>query len=211
MPERRVVGAERAEVFHFSDVNALDESSPGAGPSAGPASAERKERDLNEIEREAFEKGFAAGERSGMEMAERRIEVALKRFSKSLQEVARLRNQIVADTEKDLVQLALEIARKLVHREIQIDEEIIVTLVRVALEKLGVNSEITVWVSSQDQEVLQNHLGELAPQGDDWKVVFKVNQEFKRGDCVVESQYGSADARISVQFQEIEKDLLAKF
>ena len=84
------------------------------------------------------------------------------------------------------------------------------TLVRVALEKLSVNSEITVWVSSQDQEVLQNHLGELMSDGD-WKVVFKVNQEFKRGDCVVESQYGSADARISAQFQEIEKDLLSKF
>ena len=210
MPDRRVVGADRAEVFHFSNLNALGEPSPGAEHSGGPGSEEKKERDLNEIEREAFEKGFAAGERSGMKMAERRIEVALKRFSKSLQEVARLRNEIVAHTENDLVELALQIARKLVHREIQIDEEIIVTLVRVALEKLSVNSEITVWVSSQDQEVLQNHLGELMSDGD-WKVVFKVNQEFKRGDCVVESQYGSADARISAQFQEIEKDLLSKF
>ena len=210
MPDRRVVGADQAEVFHFSNLNTLGKPSPGAKHSGGPGSKEKKERDLNEIEREAFEKGFAAGERSGMEMAERRIEVALKRFSKSLQEVARLRNEIVAHTENDLVELALQIARKLVHREIQIDEEIIVTLVRVALEKLSVNSEITVWVSSQDQEVLQNHLGELVSDGD-WKVVFKVNQEFKRGDCVVESQYGSADARISAQFQEIEKDLLSKF
>ena len=91
MPDRRVVGADRAEVFHFSNLNALGEPSPGAEHSGGPGSEEKKERDLNEIEREAFEKGFAAGERSGMKMAERRIEVALKRFSKSLQEVARLR------------------------------------------------------------------------------------------------------------------------
>ena len=137
MPDRRVVGADRAEVFHFANLNALGDLPPGTEHSSGPGSPEKKERDLNEIEREAFEKGFAAGERSGMEMAERRIEVALKRFSKSLQEVARLRNEIVAHTEKDLVELALEIARKLVHREIQIDEEIIVTLVRVALERLS--------------------------------------------------------------------------
>ncbi len=210
MPGRRVVDADQAEIFHFSNLNALGDSLPDGGHSGGPGSG-KKERDLNEIEREAYEKGFAAGERSGMEMAERRIEVALKRFSKSLQEVARVRNEIVTHTEKDLVELALQIARKLVHREVQIDEEIIVTLVRVALEKLSINSEITVWVNSQDQEVLQNHLGELASEGDDWKVVFKVNSEFKRGDCVVESQYGSADARISAQFQEIEKDLLANF
>ena len=144
-------------------------------------------------------------------LGERRIEATLKRFSKSLQQVACLTNEIVAHTESDVVELALEIARKLVHREIQIDDEIIVTLVRVALEKLTVNSEVTVWVSPKDQEVLQNCMGELAADGDDWKVVVKVNQDLKRGDCLVESQYGSADARISAQFQEVEKDLLAKF
>ncbi len=207
----RLVDADRAEVFHFSSLESFEEPAAVFEDPVEPFPEEQKERDLNEIEREAFEKGFAAGERSGMEMAERRIEAALKRFSKSLKEVVCLRNEIVAHTETDLVELALEIARKLVHREIQIDAEIIVTLVRVALEKLTVKSEVTVWVSPKDQEVLQNCIGELAADGDDWKVLLKVNQDLKRGDCLVESQYGSADARISAQFQEVEKDLLAKF
>jgi flagellar assembly protein FliH len=171
--------------------------------------AESGVKDLSEIEREAYQKAFAAGQQSGLQMAEKKIEVIVKRFSRSLENLAALREKIIKETERDLVELSIEIAKKLVHREIQIDEKIIATLVRVALDRLSVKSAITVHVNSQDYEVLQTELKEIL--GADGYVELKIDENLKRGDCLVESDYGSIDARISEQFKEIEEGLLASF
>lgn len=173
--------------------------------------AGEEKRDLNEIEREGFQKGFDSGERSGFKMAEQKIEAMLKRFSRSLEELALLRKHIVKETERDLVELSLEIARRLVHREIQIDEKIIVTLVRVALEKLNAAGKITILVNPLDQAVVEQQLDALVSERGGSELIVKATPELNRGDCVIESDSGRIDARISEQFKEVENGLLNGF
>ncbi len=206
MSSDRLVDPARVQLFRFPTIEA---QAPVEAKASKPDQSEKK--DPHEIEREAFQKGYQAGERSGLAVAEKKADAILKRFAKSVEELARLRGQIVAHAEKDLVNLALEIARKLIHREIQIDEKIIVTLVRVALEKLTVRNKVTVYVNPVDCGILQQNLSELLQDQKDAEIVLKENPELNRGDCQIESEYGSVDARIAEQFREVEKGLLASF
>jgi flagellar assembly protein FliH len=207
MLSKRVIDSERVRALRFENIEGLSESMVlGA---KDEAAKEVKAKDLSEIEREAYEKAFAAGQQSGLQMAEKKTEIVVKRFAQSLEEVAFLREKLIKAAERDLVELSIEIAKKLVHREIQIDEKIIATLVRVALERLAVKNGIKVTVNPLDAKILDDELQDLL--GEEGAIDLKTDEELRRGDCVVESDYGSIDARISQQFKEIEEGLLSSF
>lgn len=163
------------------------------------------------IEREAFAKGFEAGRISGLEMAEKRVEAILSRFSESLEQLAATRREIMVETQRDLVRLAVEIARKLVHREIQVDEEIVITLVRLALERLSSEAVVTVILNPEDHAFLQARLEADSDLFGEGELLFKAKSDLRRGDCLLESCYGNVDARISEKFRQIEQGLLSEF
>ena len=210
--QSRLVKNKDFRIFQFPSVDGGKSSLPplDKNPSLSPLSA-RREGNPEEAERETFQKGFEAGQESILSIAEEQISPVVKRLAQSLEAVARLQHEIVSQGEKDLVKLAVEIARKLVHREIQIDDKIIVALVRVSLEKLTDRGPITVFVHGDDCDMLEQHLQDLGPRDNNSSLVVKVSEKLSRGDCVIESEYGSVDARICQQFQEIERGLLGEF
>lgn len=208
MLSKRLIDSEKVRALRFESINGPPELVLVAAKEE--AAKEASIKDLNEIEREAYQKAFEAGQQSGLQMAEKKTEIIVKRFAASLEEVAGIREKLIQAAERDLVELSIEIAKKLVHREIQIDEKIITTLVRVALERLAVKSGgIKVTVSPLDEKLLREELQALT--GDEGSVEIKTDESLRRGDCLVESEYGSIDARISEQFKEVEEGLLASF
>ncbi len=224
MSASRIASTEQVERFRFGEISTgpgavtVATARPlsdrvradGSAKNDDRASAEGP-RDPNEIEREAFEKGFEAGERAGLQLGEKKSEAVLKRFAGSLEKLAGLREETLRQSEKDLVLLALDIARKLVSREIQIDERIIVALARVAMEKLNADSKVVVHLNPRDHEFLSACMEELTTDGREIEIVLKARKDLNRGDCLLESEYGTLDGRISEQFKEIEQGLLSGF
>ncbi len=213
----KVVKTGKIRVFEYPAVSL--EGSPGGalqGKSvhqfrAGDSPNRRGNSNPEEVEDEVFQKGYQAGEKSGLKMAEEKIDAMVEKVAKTLEELAQLRHQMALEGEKDLVKLAIEIARKLVHREIHIDEKIILSLVRVALEQLTGSGRIIVFAHPSDYKVLRKNLDEVSSANTETTLVFKIDEKLDRGDCLIESELGIVDARISEQFQEIEKGLLSEF
>ena len=48
-----------------------------------------------------------------------------------------MRAEMIHQTERQMVQLALAIARRVVHREVSLDPDLLLAMARVALERLG--------------------------------------------------------------------------
>ncbi|MEE8585974.1 MAG: hypothetical protein V3T83_14105, partial [Acidobacteriota bacterium] len=120
MSASRIADPNRAQEFRFRPL----EGAPAAGKGPPYATvlpmAPGTVRDPHEVEREAFEKGYAAGDRAGMQIAEKKVDAVLRRFGRSMEKLARLREEIIDRSERDVVALAIEIARKLVRREINL-------------------------------------------------------------------------------------------
>ena len=206
MSYNRVVsrGRGRSVVFQSLPRNAA------AGGADGKArGVERESRES--VEREAFQKGFEAGRASGQELAEKKVEAILSRFAESLKDLADVRERLITETQKDIVRLAVEIAKRLVHREIGIDEEIVIALVRVALERLSAKAPVTVYLSPDDHAFLHRRLKGSPDLFGERELVLKPKKDLKRGDCILESPYGNVDGRMSEQFSHIERGLLAQF
>ena len=193
-------------------------------PSTEPADAELEARRLLEGARaeaerieEAARQHAAAAER---EARERGLREAREHFDEavadalrpwrdqladSLAEVAALRAHTAARVEQELVRLALEIARKVVHREVHLDPEIALTLVRVALSRVNSRALARVRLNPADCAFVESRLAQLGSAG---TIELVEDHTVGRGGCVVETETGDIDARIEQQFAEIERGLM---
>ena len=159
-----------------------------------------------EIEKEAYEKGFSEGERAGRETGEKMVEAVLKQYTQTLEELKGLRRTLLTGSEREVVRLSLEVAKKVVKREVSIDEELILALVKVALSRLSDQSVMTVRVNPKDCKSIL-HFRESPGHRDSWHDGIKLVEDplITRGGCLIETDSGVIDARVEEQFREIEK------
>ena len=162
---------------------------------------------LAELERDAFAKGFAQGEKAGQEAADQRGEAMLRRLTETLQELTELRAQMIHQTERQMVQLALAVARRVLHREVSLDPDLLVAMARVALDRLGEAAQITVRLSPDDfQATGAARVAQLTASN----VSIVADGRIPRGGCRVESDMGILDAGIDAQIHEIAQALLGR-
>lgn len=158
------------------------------------------------VEKEAYEKGYREGEKAGKEVGEKMVETLLKQYAQTLEELTNLRKHVLSLAEREVVRLSLEIAKKVVKREVTIDEEVILTLVKVALSRLGDESAMTLRVNPRDYQFLARHRstqGTSSALNEGIKLV--EDPSITRGGCLIETESGIIDARVEEQFREVEK------
>jgi len=164
------------------------------------------EVDLAQVEKTAYENGFRQGEKAGMEIAEKKVEVLMRRYAEAIDEVGRLRRNLYSQVEREVVKLAIEVAKKIVHREIQADREIIQTLVKVALSHVAERSAVTVHLHPLDYTYVLEHRAELSSgQEGGREIVLLADKAIERGGCLIQTECGDIDARIEEEFREVER------
>lgn len=180
---------------------------PPSRPAPPAADPEQTQRRLAELEREAFTKGYASGEQAGLEAGNTRADAMLRRLAETLTEIDGLRAQMVAQTERQMVQIALAVARRILRREVSIDQDLVVALARVALDRLGDQASATIRLNPDD------YAGITARRGAEWagtRVSVVPDPAVSRGGCRVESELGFVDAGIDAQFDEMVHALLGE-
>jgi flagellar assembly protein FliH len=166
--------------------------------------------DVAGLERAAFDSGFLQGQISGKELAEQKLEAATRRYSEALQEISSLKGVMRTQVEREVVKLAVEVAKKIVYREIRIDPAIIQTLVRVALSHVAEKSSVTIHLSSVDYAYLLKQRPELA-QSEGRDVTYLSDNSIEQGGCLIQTECGDIDARIEEKFREVENAFFEGF
>jgi flagellar assembly protein FliH len=162
--------------------------------------------DAAAIEREAFTKGYAQGERAGTEAGAARAEAMLRRLADTLDDLQRLRGELVRRTEREVVELALAIARKVLHREASLDHDLLVALARVALDRLADATAASIRLHPDDYAIAMT--GRTAATTSPHGVQILADPSVRRGGCLVRSDVGSVDVGIATQLDELTGALL---
>ena len=158
-----------------------------------------------EIEREASERAMLEAQSAARAEAAAEIEPVRMQLAESLAEISRLREQLAASAEHELVQLALEIAKKVVRREVTVDREIVISLVRLALLRFHNRAMATVRLHPDDYRFVMANREALGLEN---TITLVEDSTISRGGCLVETDIGDVDARIEQQFNEIERGFL---
>ncbi len=184
-------------------VRAVPRTGPVAVAEAAPeADPQGPQARFGAIERDAFAKGYAAGERAGAEAGSTRAEAMLRRLAQTIEELGTLRTSMVHQTERQMVQLAVAVARRVVGREIALDADLVVAMARVALDRLGEGTPAVVRLHPEDLEAT-GQTGWAGPH-----VTIVADAAVSRGGCLVESEFGFIDASVDAQFDQIAQAML---
>ncbi|HXI10881.1 MAG TPA: FliH/SctL family protein [Thermodesulfobacteriota bacterium] len=188
-------------VFEFIGSSNVEDKDAGCDGNVGG--------DLVTLEKEAYEKGFAAGEKAGFDLGVKKAEVLFGGLARILDELSDFKTSLYGPCEKEMVELALAIARKVVHREVE-KKDSVLDCVRVAIKSVVAAGEILIKVNPKDLEVLNNHKTEFARfSGTGVKgLKIEADPEIDKGGCVIETNYGEIDSRIGSVLSDIEERLL---
>jgi flagellar assembly protein FliH len=141
-------------------------------------------------------------EEADAQVAELREELAA-----TIAEISGLKEEISAQAETQLVELALEIAKKVVGREVMFDREIAFTLVKVSLSRLQTHSAARIHLHPEDFAFVNAQRERLNFHG---ALEIIEDRSISLGGCLIRTDTGDIDARIESQFEEIAHNLLGK-
>ena len=158
-----------------------------------------------QLEEEIYTRGFAEGQQAGATAAQQETAMLAKKLAATLDDLVRVRDQMIRHTEKQMVQLALAVARRVVHREVAVDPTAMLTMMRVVLERVSDAARVSVRLNPADHQAVTAALAD-APTSD--QVTITADPRVPRGGCKVESEYGDIDAGVDAQIQEIARALL---
>lgn len=151
--------------------------------------------------REAFEAGLRAGETAARERLEASVQHTIAQLAGAISEIASLRAETIHRAEVDTVRLAVEIARRVLHREITVDTSALSALVKAALQKLQTQEVYRVRVHPDQAKVVRACLDEMG-RSQTIEIVQDASQA--QGGAVFEVTRGGLDASVETQLREIE-------
>jgi flagellar assembly protein FliH len=151
--------------------------------------------------REAFDAGLRAGEAAAKESLETEVRETIARLAASIAEMASLRAETIHRAEVDTVRLAIEIARRVLHRELTVDTSALGALIKAALEKLQAQEVYRVRVHPDQAKIVRTCLDEMG-RSQAIEVINDASQS--RGGAVFEISRGALDASVETQLREIE-------
>lgn len=127
----------------------------------------------------------------------------------AIAEFTEQRNDYFARLEAEVVQLALAIAKKILHREAHVDPMLVAALVRIAIDNLREGSAVTIRVNPGK---VANWKAYIAGQGAASRAEVVADAGLSDLDCMLETELGTANFGLDTQLKEVEKgffDLLA--
>ncbi|MCC5815707.1 MAG: flagellar assembly protein FliH [Leptospira sp.] len=164
------------------------------------------EMKVAEIEHEAYQKGYDAGREVGFKKGQGEVRRLIDRLGTIVGKAIDIREEILAASEKQMVEMILIIARKVIKDEIIERKEIVLNNIREALKRIKDRDRVDIRVNFQDLELTTQHKDELIKLMESLrKVNIYEDSRVDRGGVIIETDVGAIDARISTQLKEIEE------
>ncbi len=168
--------------------------------------------DISMIEKEAYNKGLSEGKKEALKSERKKIEPILEALERMLTELAEIKRQLSLAAEKEIVDLALAIARKIICTEPSLNRDVLGNVVREAMSRVVEYGKVKVRLSRSDMNFLREtdyRLFDFLDNVED--IVFEEDDSVQSGGCVIETGLGEIDARLEEQFQVIEEALTLEF
>jgi len=158
--------------------------------------------------KEGYAEGLVRGEAAGLAQAGGRIEEAAHRAQNIIALAQEQATQGLLNAERQLLDLAVAIARRILGQEIARDQTAVLPIVQAALTKVRDQEQITVRVNPENYEaVLAARLQLQASLTRDNALTVAADSSLAQGDCVLETPYGKVDARIDTQLELVKTAL----
>ena len=163
------------------------------------------DRVLESAQKEGYNAGREEGYESGKAEVERLIEHLRTIISKAIEK----RNQIIDQSETQIIDLVLLISQKIIKVISENQKNVVINNVIQALRKLKSRGDVVIRVNLEDVKLTSDHVKDFMRMVENVRsITVMEDSSVDRGGCIIETDFGRIDARISSQFKEIEEKIL---
>jgi len=158
----------------------------------------------------AYQKGYDEGQAAGRELLAGQREAMQGKLARTIEEITGLRQRYRREAEQDVVSLALAVARRILHRELTVSPDVLLGLVKAALDKIDSREVHQVRVAAGDAPMVREFFDKM---GLPRRIEVMADPSLMPGSAILESNRGLLDLSVDTQLNEIERgfaDLLGR-
>ncbi|GIL17631.1 MAG: hypothetical protein BroJett040_13820 [Oligoflexia bacterium] len=145
---------------------------------------------------EAYTLGLEEGKKEAFNSAMSDIDARLNELSDLLRSIREAKKELFAHNEAHIVKLAFHMAERMAHHQIEISPEIIVDVMKNAIEKAQIEEDVTVHVPVNALSFLESLQSDTGREFEFMKQIKLVGlEDASAGGCLIETNYGEIDAR----------------
>ena len=159
--------------------------------------------------KEAEELGRAAGRETGFGEGKSEVTRLIQRIQTVLERAQDKRAEILSETEQEIIDLVLLISRKVIKVISENQRNVVISNVVQALRKVKGRGNIIIKVNMSDVKLTTEHMKDFIHLLEGAKSIQVVEDStVDPGGCIIETDFGEIDARISSQLAELEAKIL---
>lgn len=158
---------------------------------------------------QAYDRGFEEGKTQGVKLSEEKVVQAIMSFASVTEDLKRQQKKFFNQTEKAVLQLALAVAQRIIDCELAVNGQIVLNMVRRAIEHLVDKTNLLIKVSPEDLELIREHRQDwlMSAEGTG-NLIIDADPTLKRGECVIETDSGQVNARIEKQLDVLKQAIM---
>lgn len=161
---------------------------------------------LADLQAEAYAEAFQQGLREGTAAGREQVRAQVERLDQLLTDLARPFTEVDEVVQRELLSLAMALARQIVRRELRQDPTQIIGIVREAMSQLPVAvRDVRVQLHPQDAAIVREH---LAPVENERAWILVEDPMMMRGGCQVLSSSSRIDVRLEQRLGALLSELM---
>ncbi len=152
----------------------------------------------------AAREGYEQGYHSAMEAARKEADSVRAEARNVLVQAEDRRRQKIAELKEDILSLAVEMAEKIVARELETKPDVVHSIAEEAILLAGSREHVVLWVNPTELDICQagrDSLMTLLPPRAELQ--FMTDPAIEPGGCVLENEYGKVDAKLSNRWRNL--------
>ena len=157
--------------------------------------------------------------KSAEEGAEKQLDAArqqgyaagLAEWNQCLLAAWKARDEYIKRNETSLLQLAIQVARKIIGEELRLAPEQVVSIAREALRSAPHGRNLVLQVHPDDEAAVRGQLSRLQKSlAGSRQIEVTSNAAVARGGCLIESDFGIVDAQLETQLDVMSRALIRR-
>jgi flagellar assembly protein FliH len=153
---------------------------------------------------QGYNVGFEQGQAAGVAAADQAMTESVTRLMALASHVHENHAIFFRAAEREVVDLALQIAQKVVEREVENMPDLARSVIRAALEEMDARTAVRVRVSPDDEELLRRLWSQVVPPGIGAdRIELLKDERVKSGGAVIETTHGEVDAQLESKLAQL--------
>lgn len=162
--------------------------------------AEKRLKEAEDLIRKDRETAYSEGYMEGIRAANEYVQQAKLYYEEAIKKC-----------EKDLIELAIAIAKKILNEDLKLHSEEIVKIAKEVIKSAGEQKHLVLKVNPDDLKIIEvqkENLKKLLRESAILKII--PEKSISKGSCILETEIGSIEGNLDLQLKEISEILLRR-